>query len=236
MINRVKTYREQKQIPQIELAKQIGISRQTLSQIESNKKLPNLELALKISNLLNVSVETLFSENHEDGSKKITALSQIERLLLANQYKILQQIHRHDSRSASYYRHEELVFERGYVYLYQESFDKLVREFDVTVSEEVVSILDLHRAMLWSLGNEPQPEDIERTKFRGFDAVNEPSHLSFARFFVAERQNYNDLTVVNSSTATLHRYRKMLACWTEMERKPKLSEKDIAKILQAGQE
>jgi putative transcriptional regulator len=44
-----------------QLADKIGVSRQTVIAIESNKYLPSLGLAFKMSKLFNVKVEDIFS-------------------------------------------------------------------------------------------------------------------------------------------------------------------------------
>ncbi|MDA0885811.1 MAG: helix-turn-helix domain-containing protein, partial [Bacteroidetes bacterium] len=45
---------------QEELASMIGVSRQTIISIEKNKFIPGLEVALKISSSLEISIDKLF--------------------------------------------------------------------------------------------------------------------------------------------------------------------------------
>lgn len=59
--NHVKRAREQKGISQIELAKQVGISRNSISSIETGQFTPTIGNALKIAKALNLRVEDLFS-------------------------------------------------------------------------------------------------------------------------------------------------------------------------------
>lgn len=67
MINIVKDVREQKKITQSDLAATVGISRRSLSSIEANKTIPSIDIALHISQALNVSVDKLFiAENNSD--------------------------------------------------------------------------------------------------------------------------------------------------------------------------
>lgn len=61
-INPIKVFREYRKISQIDLAKKAGISRQYLSQIESNKRQGNVKLLKKISKLLKVDIDLLISE------------------------------------------------------------------------------------------------------------------------------------------------------------------------------
>lgn len=58
--NELKKYREQEDLTQEELARETGVSRQTINAIETGKYNPSLELALKISRLFDTPVEELF--------------------------------------------------------------------------------------------------------------------------------------------------------------------------------
>ena len=48
-MNRVREYRKQKQISQMELARRIGVARQTINLIENDKYNPSLELCLNLA-------------------------------------------------------------------------------------------------------------------------------------------------------------------------------------------
>ncbi|NGY89471.1 helix-turn-helix transcriptional regulator [Bacillus megaterium] len=50
--NKIKMYRAAKDISQDELAKLVGVTRQTISAVEKNKYSPSLELAFKICKVL----------------------------------------------------------------------------------------------------------------------------------------------------------------------------------------
>jgi putative transcriptional regulator len=58
--NQVKKFRKQEDITQAELAEEVGVSRQTINAIETGKYDPSLELALKIADFFDKSVEELF--------------------------------------------------------------------------------------------------------------------------------------------------------------------------------
>jgi len=60
LVNRVKDYRKGRGLTQEELASMIGVSRQTILSIEKNKFIPGLEVALKISSSLEISIDKLF--------------------------------------------------------------------------------------------------------------------------------------------------------------------------------
>jgi len=56
----VKKYRLLKEMTQDELAKSVGIRRETIGRLEQAKYNPSLELAVKISRVLEVPIEELF--------------------------------------------------------------------------------------------------------------------------------------------------------------------------------
>ena len=60
LVNRVKDYRKGRGLTQEDLASMTGVSRQTIISIEKNKFIPGLDVALKISSSLEVSIDKLF--------------------------------------------------------------------------------------------------------------------------------------------------------------------------------
>ncbi len=60
---RIAFYRKEKGITQKELADLLHISYQAVSKWELGKSLPTVEILYEISNLLNVTVDVLLSEN-----------------------------------------------------------------------------------------------------------------------------------------------------------------------------
>ncbi|KXK36363.1 MAG: helix-turn-helix transcriptional regulator [Saprospiraceae bacterium] len=60
MTNSLKIERVKHDLTQEQLAKVIGVSRQTIHAIESGKYIPSTMLALKLARLFNVSVEDVF--------------------------------------------------------------------------------------------------------------------------------------------------------------------------------
>lgn len=66
MKNRIKVERAEKNITQEQLAKIIGVSRQTINAIELNKYIPSTLIALKIAAFLNKSVEEIFILEEND--------------------------------------------------------------------------------------------------------------------------------------------------------------------------
>ena len=67
MENRVKAFREDNGWSQGELARRLGVSRQTINAVETDKYDPSLPLALRMAKLFAVPVDQLFLD-HWNGS------------------------------------------------------------------------------------------------------------------------------------------------------------------------
>ncbi len=66
MKNKIKIQRAIYNLTQEDLAKKIGVSRQTINTMESAKYIPSTVLALKLAKELKISVEELFQlEKHD---------------------------------------------------------------------------------------------------------------------------------------------------------------------------
>lgn len=66
MRNRIKVERAELDLTQGDLAKKIGVSRQTISSIEKNRYVPSTILALKLSALFQKPVNEIFFLEAED--------------------------------------------------------------------------------------------------------------------------------------------------------------------------
>ena len=66
MKNNIRVERAIKNITQAELADLIGVSRQTINTIESNRYVPSTVLALKIARVFEKPVEEIFMLGDED--------------------------------------------------------------------------------------------------------------------------------------------------------------------------
>ncbi|BAY81038.1 hypothetical protein NIES267_05030 [Calothrix parasitica NIES-267] len=71
MENRLKNFRTQRNFSQAALAELLGVSRQTINAIEKGKYDPSLPLAMKIAQLFDCAIETifLFESDSQSGSK-----------------------------------------------------------------------------------------------------------------------------------------------------------------------
>ena len=65
MENRVKEWREQAGWSQGELARRLGVSRQTVNAVETDKYDPSLPLALRLAKLFGQPVDQLFLDQWE---------------------------------------------------------------------------------------------------------------------------------------------------------------------------
>ncbi|MDE1466982.1 helix-turn-helix transcriptional regulator [Aurantiacibacter sp. D1-12] len=65
MNNRVKQFREGQGWSQGELAKRLGVSRQTINAVETDKYDPSLPLALRMAKLFGVAVPDIFIDDWE---------------------------------------------------------------------------------------------------------------------------------------------------------------------------
>jgi putative transcriptional regulator len=66
MINTIRVERAIHKMTQQELAEKIGVSRQTINAIESNKYIPSTVLAIKIAQLFQKKVEEIFTLEDND--------------------------------------------------------------------------------------------------------------------------------------------------------------------------
>lgn len=66
MKNRIKEYREKKNLSQGKVADLCNVSRQTINAIENDKYDPSLQLAFDLASVLGVKVDELFIRERKD--------------------------------------------------------------------------------------------------------------------------------------------------------------------------
>ena len=66
LYNRLKEWRASINVNQQEMGRLVGVSRQTISQIERGDYSPSVTLALKIAGVFHVSVEDIFRYEEEE--------------------------------------------------------------------------------------------------------------------------------------------------------------------------
>lgn len=87
LFNRVREYRERLGLSRVEVAERVGITRQSLGLIETNKVIPSTVVSLRLAQVFGVAVEVLFYEADEFGTAYIWPEDHIQkgdRLFLAN--------------------------------------------------------------------------------------------------------------------------------------------------------
>ena len=70
LYNQLKEYRAKINVNQYEMGQLVGVSRQTISQIERGDYSPSVTLALKIAKVLGVPVEEIFQYEDEEHEGK----------------------------------------------------------------------------------------------------------------------------------------------------------------------
>ena len=60
IVSRIKQFREELELPQLELAKLVGVSRQTIYYLERGSHNPSLTISFKISEILKKSIHDIF--------------------------------------------------------------------------------------------------------------------------------------------------------------------------------
>lgn len=76
MRNRLKVLRAERDWSQAELAKRLGVSRQTVNAIERGKYDPSLPLAFKMSAVLGQPIESMFYPDEPDPEPEPSPLAQ----------------------------------------------------------------------------------------------------------------------------------------------------------------
>lgn len=66
MKNRIEEIRKQKEITQEDFAKNLGVSRQTISSLETGKYNPSIFLAYKIAKCFDMTIEEVFIFEQEE--------------------------------------------------------------------------------------------------------------------------------------------------------------------------
>jgi len=71
--NRLRELRARYRMSQEELARRVGVTRQTIIAIENGKYLPSLKLAFKIARVFGMKIEDIFVFNEEESSSKASS-------------------------------------------------------------------------------------------------------------------------------------------------------------------
>lgn len=167
-------------------------------------------------------------------------LSWKERLMLSNQLRILEGLYPEEAGDLANYRE---AIEKGYELHYGDASHIYPDDecFPAGQCQEVIDILDMHRALSTSYQDLKKPLIEESDiKFCGFDGNNESSQMAYAGYFMntlnrfKELRDYSDYSDYNSHSPTLDFYRRMLEVWRSYgDKRFNLSDEQIKKILEA---
>lgn len=160
-------------------------------------------------------------------------LSKSERLILSNQYRILENLYPEEAKTFA--QHRKIV-EDGYTLNYEEIITQIFDELNHDECREVLDILDMHHALHQSAQSLDNQQGIS-IQFDGFDGNNETKQMAYTRFYIDELHRFTELTQIaqssdyNSHHPTLRRYRLMLDEWNNCADKNNLTREEIQRIL-----
>lgn len=166
-------------------------------------------------------------------------LSKVERLMLVNQYLILEKLYPDEQE---FYANNRKAVEEGFELHYSDLFTGFS---DETLTEEecreVLDILSMFRSITFSYEGLEDKEGIKEyyIKFDGFDLNDEYEgrRVIYARYFINDLDRFEELKYgnkyadCNSHSLRMDRYRQMLSRWNMMDNKYELSKNDIIKII-----
>jgi uncharacterized protein YfbU (UPF0304 family) len=165
-----------------------------------------------------------------------TSLSKSERLILLNQYEILQKL---DPERAKDYAQRQEIVQSGYKSLYHE-LGELGDELPEDVYSETFATLDMFRDLKGSFEalSDKAGIDPAAVKFSGFDGNDDAGHYGLARFMIEGLGRWEGFrkTDLNSHANYLPRYRRMLSRYSERAKSPTktvLTKQEILDIIGA---
>jgi uncharacterized protein YfbU (UPF0304 family) len=137
-----------------------------------------------------------------------------DRIILANQYRILELL---DQDSAGHHSNLRKALEDGYTLHYKDLAGGFGTELGEEECREVISILQMYRALSSSYEHLTDKGEIspQQVEFPGFDGNDETKQFSYAGYLVDDLGNWREFQGrdLNSHFAMLPRYRNMLGKW-----------------------
>jgi hypothetical protein len=165
-------------------------------------------------------------------------LSLTERVIIANQFKILEKLY---PEEAEYYSNHRRALECGYKLHYADIVENFYDEMSEEECREVIDILDMYRALTDSYNRLPDKAGINEReiRFAGFDGNEETSQYLYAQYFIVDLDRFQELTYgqihpdLNSHWPKLDKYRAMLEVWKPIGDRHNLNSNQIRAILEA---
>ncbi|MCR4734846.1 MAG: YfbU family protein [Treponema sp.] len=150
-----------------------------------------------------------------------------QRLILMNQYKILEKLYPEDAET--YERYQEILNE-GYTLHYSDLIDYMSQPMEENDMRFVLDILDLYSTLFYAVFRSDNPKyKNKQVYFPGFDGNHEYKYLNYTRFFLFRLNRFNELQKedtyesYNTHGQTLDYYKKMLNYWNELPQKNKFN-------------
>lgn len=153
-----------------------------------------------------------------------------DRLILANQYRILAALYPDD---AEYYKRNEEIVENGYEIAYDWLSESISSGgMSEAACREVMNILDMFRKLGYAYEELPDKSGIDarEVRFSGFDGNNESAQLLFHEF-LEKQGKWKESPARNSHSHLIGMYRRMLAAFQPLKDKPALAKTDIEQVL-----
>ncbi len=166
-------------------------------------------------------------------------ISNVQRLILSNQYKIMTLL---DPDNAERYRRYQTIIERGFG-LQMNELERDFTELSEDTCRTIINIMEMYHALQISNDNlrdnlkDKATIDERRLNFLGFDAATESRYLSYVRFLVNIEGRYTHFDSgshgFNSQTPMWDKYQRMLAIWQSCPRQYHLCAVEIVQVLNA---
>ena len=168
------------------------------------------------------------------------ALSKLERLFLANQYRIMGFL---DEKDRDFYEKIQEALEKGFSDYYEEElFGWMSEEMSPEESAFVRNAIDVYGSMQTSYDVLDDKSGIEESKLRfpGFDGNNEGKYLAYADFLREKEDRFTYVRLgfdgMNSHAPLAGRYERMIREWMRVpseRRYVELTKEEILSILNA---
>ena len=166
-------------------------------------------------------------------------LTPAERVIIANQCKILEKLCPEESEFYARWRN---AIECGFQMDYDDGAPWLNSGLPDRQCQEVWDILKMFDRLMYSYDqlNDKDKEGIEPylVKFQGFDGNNEGSYLDYADHIINKSAKFKALKncgdSLNSHSQVLDSYRKMLEVWRPMQGSGQLTKEQIQEITTAA--
>ena len=120
-------------------------------------------------------------------------LSKKERLAFIYQLRILEALYPDE---AAEFANHRTALENGYVLHYDWMAEYLSEEMSEAECREVLDILDMYRAITFSINKLDKNDALHKhrlAKFPGFDGNNEGRQMSYARYYIVDLDRYSEL-------------------------------------------